>query len=96
MSIIIKPLLTEKVLAKGEKQNTYGFIVDKTANKIQVRNAVEKMYNVTVYSVNTMRYAGRLKSRFTKAGVITGKTNAFKKAFVTLVEGNKIDFFNNI
>ena len=94
--IIIKPLLTEKMTKIGETFNKYGFIVKRDVNKLQIKVAIEEMYNVTVTSVNTIRYAGKTKSRNTKAGVITGKTNAFKKAIVTLAEGNKIDFFSNI
>lgn len=74
----------------------YGFKVDRMANKIQIKKAIEEMYGVTVVSVNTMRYAGKNKSRFTKAGVIAGKSNAFKKAMVTVKKGDKIDFYSNI
>lgn len=94
--IIIKPLVTEKMTQIGEKLNRYGFVVQKDVNKLQIKKAVEEMYNVTVESVNTMRYPGKMKTRYTKAGIISGKTNAFKKAIVTLAEGNKIDFFSNI
>lgn len=81
---------------QGENLNRYGFVVHKNANKIQIKQAVEKMYGVSVESVNTMRYAGKAKSRFTKSGVITGKTKSFKKAIVTLAEGEMIDFYSNI
>lgn len=81
---------------EGEKLNRYGFIVDRRANKLQIRNAVESMYGVTVSEVNTMRYAGKNKSRYTKSGIIAGKQNAYKKAIVTLKEGDKIDFYSNI
>jgi len=94
--IIMKPLVTEKMTLLGEKLNRYGFIVRRDANKITIRKAVEEMYNVTVLSVNTMRYAGKTKARMTKAGHIKGKKNAFKKAIVTLAQGEKIDFFSNI
>lgn len=96
MSILLKPLVTEKMTEKGEKLNQYGFIVDKNANKIQIRNAVEEMYNVTVETVNTMVYGGKRKSRYTKTGIIVGKTPAYKKAIVTLVEGDTIDFYGSI
>jgi large subunit ribosomal protein L23 len=95
LEILIKPINTEK-LTNAEKLNRYGFKVERTANKVQIRKAVEEMYGVTVESVNTMRYAGKNKSRFTKAGVIAGKTNAYKKAVVTVAKGDKIDFYSNI
>jgi len=94
--IIKKPLVTEKMTRLGEKLNRYGFIVEKDVNKLTIKKAVEEMYNVTVLSVNTIRYPGKFKSRYTKAGVIAGKTNAFKKAIVTVADGDKIDFFSNI
>ena len=96
MDILLKPIVTEKLTILGEKLNRYGFIIDKKANKIQVKNAVEDMYNVTVSAVNTMRYGGKTKSRFTKTGIVTGKKRSFKKAIVTLIEGDKIDFYSNI
>ena len=96
MGIIMKPVITEKMTAKSDALNQYGFIVDKNANKIQIKLAVEELYGVQVTSVNTMNYSGKSKSRFTKSGVITGKTRAFKKAVVTLTEGESIDFFSNI
>ena len=96
MEVIIKPILTEKMTIQGEKLNRYGFIVDIRANKLQVRNAVEKMYNVTVTDVNTINYMGKQKSRYTKAGLLTGRTNNFKKAIVTLKDGDKIDFYSKI
>ncbi|MAZ94300.1 MAG: 50S ribosomal protein L23 [Bacteroidales bacterium] len=96
MGIIYKPVITEKMTAKGEDLNQYGFIVDKRANKLQIKGEVENLYGVEVLSVNTMNYSGKRKSRNTKSGVISGKTNAFKKAIVTLQEGETIDFFSNI
>ncbi len=94
--ILIRPLVTEKFTAMGEKLNRYGFEVAKGANKIQIRKAVEELYGVNVAAVNTVRYAGKVKSRFTKSGVITGQKNSCKKAIVTLKEGDKIDFYSNI
>lgn len=82
--------------AMGEKLNRYGFVVEKRANKLQIKNAVEDLYGVEVAAVNTMNYAGKLKSRYSKTGIISGKTKAFKKAIVTLAEGETIDFFSNI
>ena len=77
---------------QGEKLIRYGFIVDREANKLQIKAAVEQTYNVTVADVNTVNYHGKRKSRFTKAGMLTGRTNHFKKAYVTLVGEEKIDF----
>jgi large subunit ribosomal protein L23 len=96
MNIIVKPIITEKMTAISEKLHRYGFIVDKRANKLQIKGAIKELYGVEVESVNTMNYSGKLKSRFTKTGVISGRTNAFKKAVVTLAEGETIDFFSNI
>lgn len=96
MGIIIKPVITEKMTDKGEKLNQFGFIVDNRANKLQIKSEVEELYGVEVLSVNTMNYSGKTKSRNTKTGIISGKTKAFKKAIVTLAEGESIDFFSNI
>ncbi|MGM0621500.1 MAG: 50S ribosomal protein L23 [Bacteroidota bacterium] len=96
MEILIKPLVTEKMNELSERFTRYGFIVDRNATKPQIKKAVENMYNVKVDSVNTLVYGGKVKSRYTKSGVITGKTNAFKKAIVTLAEGESIDFYSNI
>lgn len=96
MGIIIKPIITEKMTALGEKLGRYGFVVDKTANKLQIKKAVKELYGVEVEEVNTMTYAGKRKSRFTKAGALTGKTNSFKKAIITLAKGESIDFYSNI
>ena len=96
MGIIIKPLVTEKMTAITEKLNRFGFIVRPEANKLEIKNEVEALYNVTVVDVNTIRYAGKNKSRYTRAGIINGRTNAYKKAVVTLKEGDTIDFYSNI
>ena len=96
MEILLKPIVTEKMTAQGEDLNRYGFIVDKRANKIQIKKAVEEMYGVTVESVNTMRYGGKSKSRYTRTGIQHGKTASLKKALVTLAEGEVIDFYSNI
>ncbi len=94
------PRLTYIQRKKGktlsEANNRYGFIVDKRANKIEIKNAVEQFYNVKVLDVNTMNYSGKNKSRYTKAGFLTGRTNAYKKAIVTLAAGDSIDFYANI
>ncbi|MDR0438540.1 MAG: 50S ribosomal protein L23 [Bacteroidales bacterium] len=96
MSIILKPMVTEKMTHLTEKLNRVGFIVDKKANKVEIKKAIEEFYNVKVADVNTISYAGKVKSRFTKAGFIKGRNNAFKKAIVTLAEGENIDFYSNI
>ena len=96
MNILLKPIVTEKMTKQGDKFNRYGFIVARNANKLQIRKAVEELYGVTVDSVNTMRYGGKKKTRNTKSGFLVGKTDAVKKAVVTLAEGNKIDFYSNI
>ena len=82
--------------AETEKFNRYGFIVDRKANKLQIKSAVEQMYNVTVKDVNTLNYHGKRKSRYSKTGMLRGRTNHFKKAYVTLEGGDKIDFYANI
>jgi len=97
MAFIIKPLVTEKMTKITDKQpNRYGFIVRPEANKLEIKKEVEELYNVTVEDVNTMRYAGKRSSRYTKDGLIRGQRNAFKKAIVTLKEGESIDFYSNI
>jgi large subunit ribosomal protein L23 len=96
MEILLKPIITEKMTAQSEKLNRFGFIVSKDANKIQIKKAVESLYSVTVESVNTMRYSGKTKSRYTKTGVVHGQRDAFKKAVITLIQGDTIDFYSNI
>jgi len=96
MDILLKPIVTEKMTNQGEKFNRYGFVVARNANKLQIKKAVEELYGVTVDSVNTMRYGGKIKTRNTKSGLLKGKTIATKKAVVTLTEGNTIDFYSNI
>ena len=96
MGIIIKPIVTEKLTIQGEKLNRYGFIVDREANKLQIKAAVEQAYNVTVADVNTVNYHGKRKSRYTKAGMLRGRANHYTKAYVTLAGEDKIDFYANI
>jgi len=97
MGIIIKPIITEKMTAVTEKfPNRYGFRVNVNANKVEIKAAIKELYGVEAVSVNTMNYLGKSKSRYTKAGFITGKENAYKKAIVTLAEGEIIDFYSNI
>jgi large subunit ribosomal protein L23 len=95
MSILKKPLVTEKVSALNEK-GKYGFIVSKDANKVQIKSAVEKAYGVNVVDVNTMVYAGKKKSRYTKAKVVSGRAPSFKKAIITVADGEVIDFYSGI
>ena len=96
MDIIIRPIVTEKMNRQGDSLSKYGFMVSTSANKLQVKLAVEKLYSVNVASVNTIKYSGKSKSRNTRSGVLKGKSSAFKKAIVTLADGNKIDFYSNI
>ena len=95
MSVLKKPLVTEKVSALNEK-GKYGFIVDAEANKVEIKQAVEKQYGVNVEKVNTMNVMGKLKTRYTKAGVLAGRRPSYKKAIVTLAEGEVIDFYSGI
>ena len=95
MSVLIKPLVTEKVSALNE-EGRYGFVVANDANKIQIKQAVETTYGVTVEDVNTMRYQGKAKSRYTKSGVISGRSKSYKKAIVKVADGEVIDFYSGI
>ena len=97
MAVIIKPLVTEKMTAMTEKMpNRFGFIVRPDANKLEIKKEVEALYNVKVVDVNTMKYQGKSKRRYTRSGLLTGRTNAYKKAIVTLKDGDTIDFYSNI
>lgn len=95
MSILKSPLVTEKVSALNEK-GKYGFIVDVAANKVEIKQAVEKLYGVNVTKVNTSRIMGKQKVRFTKAGTLAGRKPNYKKAIVTLAQGEVIDFYSNV
>jgi large subunit ribosomal protein L23 len=110
MAIIIRPIVTEKMTTLTEKSSqprkkkdgsapvncVYGFIVDPAANKIQIKQAIEAKFGVSVLAVNTVNYLGKTKSRYTKKGLLVGKASDFKKAYVTLKEGDQIDFYSNI
>ena len=96
MEILIKPLITEKMTSQADKLNRYGFVVDRRANKLQIKAAVEKMYGVKVASVNTQQYAGKVKMRNTTRGLAIGRVNRNKKAIVTLRQGEAIDFYASI
>jgi large subunit ribosomal protein L23 len=95
MSILKKPLVTEKVSALNEK-GKYGFLVDADANKVEIQKAVEKQYGVNVEKVNTMMVMGKMKTRYTKTGILSGRQQSYKKAIVTLAEGEVIDFYSNV
>ena len=89
-------MVTEKMTDQGEKLNRYGFVVDRKANKLQIKEAIETMYGVSVADVNTVNYHGKRKQRYTKAGLLRGRANHFKKAYVTLQGEDKIDFYASI
>ena len=95
MSIYVKPIITEKFSAMAEK-GRYAFVVEKTANKVEIRQAIEKAYGVTVESVNTMNYVGKIKFRYTQTKIMTGLVKKAKKAVITLKKGDTIDFYGNI
>lgn len=95
MDILKKPLVTEKASELNEA-NKYAFVVDKRANKVEIKKAVEDTYGVSVIGINTMNYLGKEKTRYTKAGFISGRKPAFKKAIVEVAEGEMIDFYSNI
>ena len=95
MDILIKPLVTEKA-SEANERGKYGFVVDKSANKVEIKKAVEQMYGVTVESVNTINYLGKMKRRYSKSKVMSGRKPSFKKAFVTVAEGEVIDFYGDI
>lgn len=96
MTVIIKPIITEKMTQMGEKLNRYGFMVDRRANKLQIKQAIKDLYGVDVATVNTLVFSGKNKTRYTKTGVIAGRTSTYKKAIVTLAKGESIDFYSNI
>ncbi len=95
MDILIRPIITEKAVADSEKFNRYTFVVNKNANKIQIKEAVEATYGVTVESVKTLNHPALRKTKYTKKGLVTALTSSYKKAVVQLVEG-EIDFYNNL
>ncbi len=95
MNILIKPVITEKATIDSQKFNRYTFVIKKNANKIQVKNAVESTYGVTVNKVRTLNHPALRKTKHTKKGLVTGLTSGYKKAVVQLAEG-EIDFYNNL
>jgi len=95
-NILIKPLVTEKMTELMERENKYGFVVDYNTNKIEIAKAIEEKFEVNVVSVNTIRYKGKTKTQFTKKGRFTGKTPRFKKAIITIKEGQTLDLFEEV
>lgn len=96
MSILIKPIITEKATGDSELNNRFSFVVDSKANKIEIKNAVEAAYGVSVEKIRTINVRPDRKTRYTKSGMITGKTKAFKKALVQVTEGETIDLYSNL
>lgn len=96
MSILIKPVITEKATADSEMNNRFTFVVSNKANKIQIKDAIESAYGVSVTKVRTLNVRPDRKTKYTKSGMITGKTNAFKKAIVQVAEGETIDLYSNL
>jgi large subunit ribosomal protein L23 len=96
MEVLVKPVITEKMTSITEKLNCYGFVVDRRANKLQIKEAVQAMYGVQVTGVNTMVMPGKKKTRNTKTKFIVGRKSAYKKAVVTVTFGQAIDFYSNI
>lgn len=96
MEVIINPIITEKANVESEDRNRYTFKVQKSANKIQIKEAVEKMYGVTVENVRTSIRPGKSVARMTKAGFIQGNTGSWKKAIVQVASGQTIDLYGNL
>ena len=96
MKVIFEPIITEKATNDSELRNRYSFVVSRDANKIQIKNAVQEKYNVTVEKVRTQIYGSERKTKFTKRGVQRTKTNIKKKAIVDIQDGESIDFYNNL
>ncbi|HRO38708.1 MAG TPA: 50S ribosomal protein L23 [Flavobacteriales bacterium] len=94
--IIIRPLITEKMTAQSEKEGRYGFVVDRRSNKVEIRSAVEQQFNVKVTGVRTMIVRGKERTRYTKSNILRGSTSTWKKAIVTLAEGETIDLYSNL
>ncbi len=96
MSILIKPIITEKATSDSELNNRFAFVVSNNANKIEIKDAVEAAYGVSVTKVRTINVRPDRKTRYTKTGVVTGKTSAYKKALVQVAEGETIDLYSNL
>ena len=95
-NVLVKPVITEKATKLGEDLSKYSFIVKRNANKIQIKNAVETMYGVTVENVKTMVNPGKSRTRQTRTSISKGQTASFKKAIISLSKGETIDFYSNI
>ena len=95
-SIILKPIITEKMTQMGEKLSRYGFIVDRKANKLEIKRAIKEIYGVDVLEINTMIISGKSKTKYSRTGFIAGRSSSYKKAIVTLAKGETIDFYSNI
>ncbi|MGA9326434.1 MAG: 50S ribosomal protein L23 [Salegentibacter sp.] len=96
MNILIKPIITEKATADSELNNRYSFVVSNKANKIEIKDAVESAYGVSVTKIRTINVRPDRKTKYTKSGMITGKTSAYKKALVQVAEGETIDLYSNL
>lgn len=94
--ILIRPIVSEKSERISERNNQYSFVVDKRANKIEIAKAIEEMYNVGVESVNTAIMPSKVKSRYTRGGQQVGRKSGYKKAYITLTEGDEIDFYGDL
>ncbi len=95
-NILIRPIISEKAEMLSDSLNQYSFIVNQKANKVEVKKAIDEMYNVNVASVNTMIMPAKAKNRNTRSGLIKGRVSSYKKAVVTLAEGEEIDFYGDI
>jgi len=95
-NVLVRPLITEKMNDLNETQSKYGFIVNVNANKIEIAKAIKSKFEVDVVAINTVKYKGKTKSQFTKKGRFEGKTASFKKAIITLKEGQTIDMFGEV
>jgi large subunit ribosomal protein L23 len=96
MSILVRPIITEKANKLSEKLQQYAFIVNPKANKIEIKKALETFYNVNIVDISTMIYAGKKKSKYSKNRFVEGKNKKFKKAIITLAEGEVIDLYENL
>lgn len=95
-NVLIKPIISEKAETLSDTLNQYSFLVEKKCNKVEIRKAVEKMYSVNVSAVNTIIMPAKAKNRNTRSGMIRGRVSSYKKAIVTLAEGEEIDFFGDV
>ena len=96
MSILIKPIITEKATNDSEVFNRYAFVVDKKANKVEIKDAVESAYGVSISSIKTLNYPTKRSTKYTKKGLVASAKSGYKKAIVQLAEGESIDFYNNL